>query len=51
MGVASQFADYTGRYARGKEYGLSKSDSDIFFILQTLIRYKEIPGGKLNGGL
>ena len=34
MGVASQFADYTGRYARGKEYGLSKSGSDKFFTRQ-----------------
>ena len=51
MGVASQFADYTGRYARGKEYGLSKSDSDKFFTLRTHMRYKEIPGVLLNGGL
>ena len=51
MGVASQFADDTGCYARGKEYGLSKSDSEIFFTPHTFMRYKEIPGVLLNGGL
>jgi hypothetical protein len=51
MGVANQFADYTGRYARGKEYGLSKSDSEIFFTFCTFMRYKEIPDDLLNGGL
>ena len=37
MGVAGQFADFPGRYARGKEYGLSKSDSDKFFTPSTLM--------------
>ena len=48
-GVANPVADCTDCYAQGKEYGLSKSVSEIFFTNRRFMRYKEIPDVKLNG--
>ena len=41
MGVASQFADFPGRYARDKGYGLNKRRKAI--LLNIVMAIQEIP--------